>query len=263
MAEKVTGESLMEELDRAVLMCCSERNPEDARFHGGILDPLNPTQEELEFGWRNFIDLEARIPFGVEEIVWRSPTWDHIPAGEGLKEAPAQGIPSTVLPFGPFEHFRYIGFRKRTVMLSHWTGPVDGGRYRKRDEMPRKTDELGRMILSLVDRFALSPNWKGYTNLDDMKGAATAALLDSLIKFSPLKSCNPLALAAVAMRDAFLITLRGAKDRWAHERMHGNQDVAEDGEGLDLIHQETFNAASDREFEEARREWLDIKEDES
>ena len=256
MTKYLTNESLIRANDRAVMSWCSDHDPADGKFHGGILDPMNPTLEELETGWINFRNLEAREPEGIGEIVWRSATWRHIPKEEGLRAAPSRGIPATGLPFGPFEHFRYVGFAKETVLLSNWIGPVEGGRYRGWKDAPPPSEELGGMIEKMVDRYATRGNWRGYTNLDEMKAEARLSMVDSMLKFSPLKSSNPFALAGTAMKDAFLKILKRAKEgEWAFERTHGDMDVAEDGEGLDLIHGETWTETSDREFEEAERAW--------
>ena len=256
MPEPLTDESLMREIDRSVMLWCSDGKPRDAVFHGGVLDPWNPTDEELDLGWINFRNVEAREPKALSEIVFRSVSWDHIPPDQGLREAPAQGIAATGLPNQPFRHFRYIGGRVRTVLLSNWSGSVSRGRFRGAAPGKRMTDSLAEMLMRMVNEEIRRPNWSGYTPREDFTGAALVRLIEGALKFSPMGSAKPRAYLRRIVNNAFVDVVKEAKgSEWAHERRFGNMDLATD-DGMDWDgggDLETFREESDREFEEGER----------
>ena len=252
MRPPVSGLDLMRQIDRSVLTWCSDHDPADAAFHGAVLDEANPTDEELRLGWRNFWEVEGREPKRLAEVVFRKPTWDHVPHYIGWRASPSKGLSATLLPFQPFEHYRYPRTRPRCVLRSNWIGAVDGGRFRTpTDHQGHLTDELGAMIEALVRRFGSRACWRNYTNLDEMKSDARFALITNILKFSPLKSANPLAYAEATMKTAFLLRLERDKERWSRERFIGDTEIgdgftAPDGE-------ETWSEAADREFAEGER----------
>ena len=256
MTEFVSGSALMREIETSVLTWCSKHRPEDGRFHGAVLDEWDPTDEELELGWRNFWEVEGRVPKGLHEVVFRKPTWEHIPDEFGLREAPALGKKATGLPFQPFMHFRYRGGRPVCVLKSNWVGTVSGGRFRMPDDPDGGfTTALSEMLVKLVNRFGMRPNWSGYTDIEDMKSDAVLALLQGMLKFSPLKSSNPFAYATQCMKMAFIIRLNKDKERWSDERLFGHSDTVEMHE--DWADGESWSAAAAREFAEAERAFLD------
>ena len=245
----VNATELLREIDLSVRSWCSEHAPADAAFHGAVMDEWNPTAEEMEMAWANFYEMHGRVPGSYRELVFRKPTWEHVPEYYGRRAAPARGLSATGLPFQPFLHFRYFRHRPKCVMRSHWIGLVDGGRFRTpTDPQGRLTENLGAMINAMVDAFGSRGNWKGYTHLDDMKGDARLALATGLIKFSPIKSNNPFGYASQVMQTSFLNSLSRHKEVWGTELLMGNDDMLEDGIYGD-VGPEGLAAAAARELE--------------
>ena len=244
----------MREIEASVLTWCSQFEAGDEIFHGALLDERNPTDEELELGWRNFFEMEGRPPKRLAEIVFRKPTWDHIPPEFGLREAPSRGLPATGLPFQPFEHWRYVGNRPKCVLRSHWIGAPVGGRFRlPNDTQGRITDELARMIIEIAEKHGNRRNWRDYTHADEMKAEARVKLIGNLLKFSPLKSMNPLAYAMQCAESAFIDSRKAYAEVWSRERHIGDAEIGEAGEGLEVAERETWTEASDREFKAGER----------
>ena len=254
MSGRVSGAALMREIEASVLTWCSQFEPGDETFHGALLDERNPTDEELDLGWRNFFEVEGRPPRRLAEVVFRKPTWDHVPEEFGQRVRPAQGLPATIMNFQPFEHWRFVRGAPKCVLRSHWIGAPVGGRFRLPNDMQgRLTEELGRMIVEMADRFGDRPNWRGYTHVDEMKADARLALAEGLLKFSPLKSSNPLAYAAQCMANSFRASVADHKRVWSRERNIGGAEIGEAGEGLEAADGETWTEAADREFADGER----------
>ena len=256
MSKWLTGDALMREIDLSVLTWCSDHAPEDAVFHGAVIDQIAPTDEELDLGWRNFFEMHGRPPKALREVVFRKPTWEHIPMHYGWRAAPGRGTPATGLPFQPFEHWRYIRNSPKCVLRSHWIGLPEGGRFRTpTDPQGRLTEKLGHMIVEMVERYGQKPNWRNYTHIDDMKADARFALTQSILKFSPLKSSNPFAYATQTMKTAFIQSKNGHAEVWSRERHLGDAEIGENGEGFEAADGETFSEIVDRELEAGQREF--------
>ena len=254
MIRRISNADLQREIDLSVLSWCSDHDPADAVFHGALIDERNPTDEELELGWRNFFNMEGRPPRNLAQIVFRKPTWDHIPSDQGRRAAPKRGLPATGLRFQPFEHYRYRRHRPVCVLRSHWIGSVRDGRFRgEGKDGGRMTERLGEMIQFMANRFGGRHGWRGYSNVKEMKADARLALIGGLLKFNPIRSSNPLAYASQCMQNAFIISVKESKKVWNHERLLGGVDVSEDGEGFDIRENETWAEASDREFFEGKK----------
>ena len=83
----------------------------------------------------------------------------------------------------------YIMKDAKEVLRSHWKGDtIETGHFDI--SQGRLSDGLVYMIIMLVDQFAKSGNWSGYTYLDDMKGSALVHLCDVALKFEESKSNN-------------------------------------------------------------------------
>ena len=252
MPDWMDGRSLLDEIDSSVLTWCSDHRPADAVFHGAVIDEWNPTDEELELGWRNFREMEGREPRALHEVVFRKPTWEHVPKKYGLRAAPAKGTPATGLPFQPFMHFRYKGGRPVCVLKSHWVGSVSGGRFRGADQpQGRLTERLGAMMNLLVDKYAMQNNWRGYSSIEEMKGDARLALVVSILKCSPLKGGNPFGYVTRIMKTAFIARLHDQKDIWDNEHLFEAAENDERAELWDFVGGESWRETASREFDEA------------
>ena len=261
LKEKGMADSdFIEEIEKSLMLWASDHGPEDALFHGGIADPEDPTDEELDMAWTNHREMLAREPGSLSEIVFRHPTWDHVPDDQGRWAKPSRGLSHTGLPNPPFVHIRYIDWKPEIVLKSNWEGPVEGGSFRSRPPPERITPRLAEMLMKMVEEDIRRPNWAGYTPREDFVGAAQIALLEGAMKYSPLKSPHPKAYIRRVIDTSFKRTVTRLKEgEWMHERKFESMDYATE-DGLDIAagkseEMETWRQASDREFDEAEREW--------
>ena len=77
------------------------------------------------------------------------------------------------------------------------------------------SNELGRMLLLIVNNYARRSNWSNYTYKDDMKGHAMVHLSNAALKFDPARSNNPFAYYTQVTKNAFIQILK-------QERKHRN-----------------------------------------
>jgi hypothetical protein len=89
------------------------------------------------------------------------------------------------------------------------------------------SNELGRMLLLIVNNYARKGNWANYTYRDDMKGHAMVHLTNAALKFDPSRSNNPFAYYTQVTKNAFIQVLK-------QERKHRNiRDAKLMSQGLD------------------------------
>ena len=254
-------DDLLRALDESVMRWCSESDPADRVFHGGVIDADSPTDAELAAAWENHGRMEGRDPESLGSLVFRNPSWDHIPPEYGRKAAPTRNEPRTVLPFAPFRHVRYADGAPATVLLSHWKGPVEGGKFLPPGAGIQITDALAEMFMSMSAAYGRRSGWRGYSCRDDMVSEALLKLVNGGLGFNPLKSNRPKGYLNRVMESAFVDELNAHKRVWDHEFAAGDaidEAVFEDGgeSGLkDALAEEGWAGASDREFDEAERAW--------
>lgn len=98
----------------------------------------------------------------------------------------------------------------KEVLRSHWVGEtIDSGHFDI--SQGKLSDGLVYMIIMLVDQFAKSGNWSGYTYLDDMKGSALVHLCDVALKFEESKSNNVFSYLTQVASNKFTATLNAEK----------------------------------------------------
>lgn len=98
----------------------------------------------------------------------------------------------------------------KEVLRSHWSGEtIETGHFDI--SQGKLSDGLVHMIIMLVDQFAKSGNWSGYTYLDDMKGAALVHLCDVSLKFEEAKSSNVFSYLTQVASNKFTATLNSEK----------------------------------------------------
>lgn len=73
------------------------------------------------------------------------------------------------------------------------------------------SNELGRMMLLIVENYAKKSNWANYTYKDDMKGHAMVHLSNAALKFDPARSNNPFAYYTQVIKHAFIQILKQEK----------------------------------------------------
>lgn len=96
------------------------------------------------------------------------------------------------------------------VLRSHWKGDtIENGDFCVTHG--KLTTPLVYMMMMLVDQFAKSGNWSGYTYLDDMKSSAIVQLCDVALKFEEKKSSNPFAYLTQVVSMKFTATLNSEK----------------------------------------------------
>jgi len=138
------------------------------------------------------------------ELIFRIMTFDHIPDEEGRKKNPKTiADTKTKLNFPPFQHYKFDeNDELKCVGKSHWCGGLENGYFSK--DHGRATDELAKMWMKLVDRYATRGNVRGYTYNDEMKGQAILQLSQIGLQFDESKSYNPFAYYTAAVTNSFV-----------------------------------------------------------
>jgi len=138
------------------------------------------------------------------ELIFRIMTFDHIPDEPGRKKNPKTVADTKVkLPFPPFQHYKFDDNDNLVcVGKSHWTGGMENGYFSL--DHGRATNELAKMWMKLVDRYATRGNVRGYTYNDEMKGQAILQLSQIGLQFDESKSQNPFAYYTAAVTNSFV-----------------------------------------------------------
>jgi hypothetical protein len=177
------------------------------------------------------------------DLVFRVMTWDHIPVApkqprknskpksakeifdfeptedilfEDLEDkglAKEMGLDDMVhvrLNFPPFQHFK-IDDKNSLVCVgkSHWVGDLKTGDFSK--DHGQITNKLANMYLKLCEKYSLRFNWRGYTYVDEMRGAAILQLTYVGLRFNEAKSQNPFAYYTAAITNSFCRVLNTEK----------------------------------------------------
>ena len=139
---------------------------------------------------------------GNDEVVFRVMTFDHIPDEPGRKKNPKTVADTKAkVNFPPFKHYAFIDDELVEVARSHWQGDLDTGEFCT--EHGKITNKLGSMYLKLVERYSHRANWRGYTYVDEMRGAALVQLSQVGLQFNEDKSDNPFAYYTAAVNNSF------------------------------------------------------------
>lgn len=100
--------------------------------------------------------------------------------------------------------------KMKEVLRSHWKGDtIESGEFCY--EQGHLTDPLVHMIMMLVDQFARSGNFSGYTYIQDMKSAGYLQLVENVLKFEESKSSNAFAYLTQVASMKFTSTLNSEK----------------------------------------------------
>ena len=163
----------------------------------------------------------ADIP--MSDIVFRVMTYDHIPETPGRKKNPkTEADKHTRLNFPPFKHYAFINGEWREAMRSHWEGGFENGGFRM--DQGGLTPELAKMMMKLVERYAMRGNWRGYTYNDEMQSAALLQLSEVGLKFNEARSDNPFAYYTATITNSFTRVLNLEK-----RNQNIRDDVLQDG----------------------------------
>ena len=179
-----------------------------------------------------------------QDLVFRVMSWDHIPVApkqprknakpksakeifefdvipeenlfEDLEDptlAKEMGLDDMVhvrLNFPPFQHFKIdTNNTFYCVGKSHWIGDLKSGEFSK--DHGQITNKLAMMYLKLCEKYSLRFNWRGYTYVDEMRGAAVLQLTYVGLRFNEAKSQNPFAYYTAAVNNSFCRVLNTEK----------------------------------------------------
>jgi ribosomal protein L17 len=151
---------------------------------------------------------------GIQDLVFRVITYEHIPTAPGRKKTPRSVADRYVkLNFCPFKHYIIEDNVAVEVGRSHSKNGVfslDHGRL---------TDTLGKMFKLLVDKYSQRSNWRGYSYIDEMRGHALLQLSQWALQFDEYRSDNPFAYYTASMSTGFTRVLNLEKR---------NQDIRDD-----------------------------------
>ena len=205
------------------------------------------TQQEIQDGVRDKSDKIDPESVDVLDIVFRIMTWDHIPLSpkvsrktvktrsvkeifdfdeesddvvfEDLEELgdkqleKEMGLDDMVhvrLNFPPFQHYKIdTNGSFYCVGKSHWRGDIATGEFSK--DHGQITNKLATMYLKLCEKYSLRFNWRGYTYVDEMRGAAILQLTYVGLRFNEAKSQNPFAYYTAAITNSFCRVLNTEK----------------------------------------------------
>jgi hypothetical protein len=142
-------------------------------------------------------------------LVIRVMCLDHIPISP-RKKNPKNEIDKHIrCNFPPFKHYALENSVWREVVRSHWDGDLETGTFSL--IKGKVNDRLGKMMMMLVDRYAMRANFRGYTYLEEMKGNALLQLSKFGLYFDESKSSNPFSYFTTTINNAFLGVLNNEK----------------------------------------------------
>lgn len=137
-----------------------------------------------------------------DEVVFRVMTYEHIPQTPGRKKNPkTEADGHTRVNFPPFKHYAFVNGELKEVVRSHWEGGFENGHFSTKHG--NLTPTLARMMIKLVERYAMRGNWRGYTYNDEMQSAALLQLSEVGLKFNEARSQNPFAYYTATITNSF------------------------------------------------------------
>jgi hypothetical protein len=157
-----------------------------------------------------------------DDIVFRVMTYDHIPETPGRKKNPkTEADKHTRLNFPPFQHYARVDGEWGEVLRSHWEGGFGNGQFKM--DHGSLTPTLARMMMKLVERYAMRGNWRGYSYRDEMESAALLQLSEVGMKFNEARSDNPFAYYTQVLQNSFTRVLNLEK-----RNQHIRDDILQD-----------------------------------
>jgi len=98
-------------------------------------------------------------------------------------------------------------------------------KYQAKDMSTRDNDNLGKMILNLVNHYATKPNFCGYSYLEEMKSNALFTIWKGLNSFKPEKSNNPFSYYTSACHRAFIFIINKEKKVMERNQLYGESSL--------------------------------------
>jgi hypothetical protein len=151
---------------------------------------------------------------GLDELVYRVHTFEHIPFAPGRKKNPKSVADKYVkLNFLPFKHYIIENGEAKEVGRSHSKKgkfSLDHGSI---------TNKLAKIFILMTNKYAQRFNWRSYTYLDEMKGQALLQLSQMGLQFDEKKSENPFTYYTMTLQNSFTRVLNLEKK---------NQEIRDD-----------------------------------
>lgn len=155
------------------------------------------------------------------ELVFRVHTYEHIPKDDDRKKTKRTYSDLFIkLNFIPFKHFILSDESNydRKVSLADVTlyfKEVGRSHTNKNGEFSLNsgaiTNKLATMYLLLVEKYASKANWRGYSYVDEMQGAALLQLTYAGLQFNEMKSDNPFSYLTSFISNSFTRILNSEK----------------------------------------------------
>lgn len=89
----------------------------------------------------------------------------------------------------------------------------------------RNLSKLGKIILDLVNHYAMRPNFCRYSYLEEMKSNALITIWKGLKSFDPTRSDNPFAYYTSACHRAFIFIITKEAKIFERNKMFGDIDI--------------------------------------
>ena len=137
------------------------------------------------------------------DVVFRVVTYEHIP--DDIRD-------NNILHMIPFKHFTMVDGKLVEVARSHWKGDLETGNYDP--DRGKITEPLAKMMIKLVTNYSNKSNYKYYSYVDEMVGAALLQLSRSALLFDEAKAgayLNPFAYLTTICTNSFTSVLNKEK----------------------------------------------------
>tara|TARA_R110000851_G_scaffold127053_1_gene258870 strand:+ start:37 stop:1008 length:972 start_codon:yes stop_codon:yes gene_type:complete len=183
-----------------------------------------------------------------DDVVIRVMTYNHIPEAPGRKKNPKTVADKHErLNFPPFQHHACVDGTWQEVLRSHWQDGFANGSFRL--DHGGLTPELAKMMMKLVERYAMRGNWRGYSYRDEMESSALLQLSEVGLKFNEARSDNPFAYYTQILQNSFTRVLNLEK-----RNQHIRDDILQDSGYMP-----SFNRQIDDEVAQQRAREDDIE----
>lgn len=191
------------------------------------------------------IDAES-IP--LEDLVFRVMTHEHIPKTPNRKKNPRTiSDLHTKINFPPFKHYAFVNNELKEVLRSHWRDGLDNGSFCQTHG--GLTNELAKMMMKLVERYAMRGNWRNYTYNSEMQGAALLQLSEVGLKFNEARSQNPFSYYTSTITNSFTRVLNLEK-----RSQNIRDDLLQDGGYMPSYNRQLDDEAAQKLAREADEE---------
>ena len=145
----------------------------------------------------------------LESLVIRIMTFDHVPEQKRKKNPKTIADNHIRCNFPPFKQYAYIEGEWREVVRSHWIGGFNNGHFSL--DHGQVTRKYSLMLMKMVDNYAMKGNWRGYSYIDEMKGAALVQLSQVSLYYDESKGSNPFSYITSCLSNSFTGVLNNEK----------------------------------------------------